>query len=231
MSIAVERIQAICFDVDGTLRDTDDQWVARVSGLLRPLGFMFPGRRTEAAARRAVMLIEDPGNLALYLADRAGLDNLAAAALSRLRARLARRRRLGLPPVPPPGIIPGVDEMLARLQGRFPLAIVSARGEHATRLFLDGNRLTPFFAAIATGQTTRYTKPFPDPLLWAASQLGVPPSACLMVGDTTVDIRAGRAAGAQTVGVLCGFGERSELLRAGADALLLSTADLPALFE
>jgi N-acetyl-D-muramate 6-phosphate phosphatase len=48
-----------------------------------------------------------------------------------------------------------------------------------------------------------------------------------MVGDTPIDIRAGRAAGAQTIGVLCGFGEREELLRAGADLILDSTADLP----
>jgi len=56
--------------------------------------------------------------------------------------------------------------------------------------------------------------------------MGVPPENCLMVGDTTVDIRAGRAAGAQTVGVLCGFGYREELERAGADAILNSTGEL-----
>ena len=47
-----------------------------------------------------------------------------------------------------------------------------------------------------------------------------------MVGDTTVDIRAGKAAGAQTVGVLCGFGQESELRRAGADLILPSIASL-----
>ncbi len=44
--------------------------------------------------------------------------------------------------------------------------------------------------------------------------------------DTTVDIRAGRAAGAQTVGVLCGFGHEKELRRAGADLILEQTAQL-----
>jgi phosphoglycolate phosphatase len=48
-----------------------------------------------------------------------------------------------------------------------------------------------------------------------------------MVGDTTVDIRAARAAGAQSVGVLCGFGERDELERAGANLILESTAQIP----
>ena len=49
-----------------------------------------------------------------------------------------------------------------------------------------------------------------------------------MIGDTTVDIRAGKAAGAQTVGVLCGFGEEGELRRVGADLILPSTADVEA---
>jgi phosphoglycolate phosphatase len=47
-----------------------------------------------------------------------------------------------------------------------------------------------------------------------------------MVGDTTVDIRAGVAAGAQTVGVLCGFGQRHELERAGANLILENTTEL-----
>jgi phosphoglycolate phosphatase len=56
--------------------------------------------------------------------------------------------------------------------------------------------------------------------------MGVAPESCLMIGDTTVDMRAGKSAGAQTVGVLCGFGEENELRRAGADAIFKSTADL-----
>ncbi len=49
-----------------------------------------------------------------------------------------------------------------------------------------------------------------------------------MIGDTAVDVQAGRAAGAQTVGVLSGFGEAYELEAAGADLILASVADLPA---
>jgi phosphoglycolate phosphatase-like HAD superfamily hydrolase len=47
-----------------------------------------------------------------------------------------------------------------------------------------------------------------------------------MVGDTVVDIHAGKRAGAQTVGVLCGFGTAGELQRAGADMILENTAEL-----
>jgi len=48
-----------------------------------------------------------------------------------------------------------------------------------------------------------------------------------MVGDTTVDVRSARRAGAIAIGVLCGFGEREELERAGAHLIISSPADLP----
>ena len=64
----------------------------------------------------------------------------------------------------------------------------------------------------------------PDPILFAARQMGVPPETCLMIGDTTVDMRAGKAAGAKTVGVLCGFGQEAELHHAGADLILATTS-------
>ena len=69
-------------------------------------------------------------------------------------------------------------------------------------------------------------KPHPEPILLAASRVGVPVEACLMVGDTRMDVLAGKRAGAQMVAVLCGYGERRELARAGADLILENTADL-----
>lgn len=47
-----------------------------------------------------------------------------------------------------------------------------------------------------------------------------------MVGDTTVDILAGRSAGAQTLGVLCGFGAEPELRKAGADEIAANPTGL-----
>ena len=47
-----------------------------------------------------------------------------------------------------------------------------------------------------------------------------------MIGDTTIDIRTGVAAGAQSVGVLCGFGTEDELRATGAELVLRTTSDL-----
>jgi phosphoglycolate phosphatase-like HAD superfamily hydrolase len=109
------------------------------------------------------------------------------------------------------------------------MAVVSARDELSTLTFLRRAGLRNYFGVVVTALSAPYTKPFPDPIRLAAHQLGVAPEACLMVGDTTADIRAGRAAGAQTVGVLCGFGQQAELKRAGADVIIPGTSDLRSL--
>lgn len=219
MAVDVSRIEALCFDVDGTLRDTDDQWVSRLANALHPVEFVFPRRDYKRIARRLVMGADDPANLALQLTDRLGLDNLA----NRMLQRMARAPRLLRTP---PTMIAGVREMLLRLKERYPMAVITARGHRATMEFLDGHALSPLFQVIVSGQTCRYTKPFPDPVLYAAKVMGVPPERCLMIGDTIVDIMAGKSAGAQTVGVLCGFGEEHELRQRGADLILPTTAVL-----
>jgi HAD superfamily hydrolase (TIGR01509 family) len=219
MPLNVEKIRLICFDVDGTLSDTDDLFVQKLSRILDPISFLFRGRDSRRFARRFVMWSEAPANALMGLTDTLGMDAEIIAVVEWLTRRRARPKKEFL-------LIPGVREMLQGLVGRYPLAVVSARDENSTRLFLDQFGLTSFFQVIVTGQTTRHTKPYPDPILYAAKTLALPPESCLMVGDTTVDIRAGIAAGTQTIGVLCGFGEQRELRRCGADMILYNTSEL-----
>ena len=218
MNLDTQRIRGLCFDIDGTLSDTDDQMVSRLARLIRPFRFLW--KDEVKAARRAIMAIETPGNWFISLPDRLGIDEY----LSPVTDFVVRR--LMTPGPAPHVIIPGVVEMLKELQAKFPLSIVSARGAQSSLHFLNAFDLARFFPVVATAQTCPHTKPFPDPVLWAAAQMGIPAESCLMVGDTVVDIRAGKAAGAQTVGVLCGFGSSQELMRAGADLILDHTADL-----
>jgi HAD superfamily hydrolase (TIGR01549 family) len=224
MPLNVEKIRAICFDVDGTLSDTDDVFVQKLERILRPIRFLFRDHDAQRAARRLVMWSEAPGNFLIGVPDTLHVDNEIAAVMEWLNRRRPRPMKNFL-------LIPGVKEMLQSLAARYPLAVVSARDDWSTRLFLDQFELTPFFQVIVTAQTAGHTKPYPDPILHAAKAMGVPPEACLMVGDTTVDIRAGVQAGAQTVGVLCGFGEEAELRRRGADMILAATPELAQVLE
>ena len=116
--------------------------------------------------------------------------------------------------------------MLKMLAARLTLGVVSARDERSSMAFIDQFDLSSLFKVVVTSQSVRHTKPYPDPMLYAAGKLNIAPGRCLMVGDTTVDIRAARLAGMQSVGVLCGFGREKGLRRAGADLILRSTADL-----
>jgi HAD superfamily hydrolase (TIGR01509 family) len=220
MPLEISRIRALCFDIDGTLSDTDDQYSQRLAGWLRPFQALLPAKDSQAAARRIVMAIESPGNVLFSLPDRLNIDDYLASLGSAL-LRLGRQKDH-----PQYMLIPGVKEMLARLSERYRLAVVSARGQRSSLVFLDQFGLRPFFQCVATARTCRHTKPYPDPILWAAQRMGVDPGACLMIGDTSVDIRAGKAAGAQTVGVLCGFGQEKELHRQGADLILPTTPHL-----
>jgi len=219
------RLRAICFDVDGTLRDTDDQFVMRLARLISPLASFTRARQPKDLARKIVMAIENPGNSLLSLGDRLGIDAL----MNRIGDWTYHPDPAG-PPRPAP-MIEGTYEMLKRLQPEFSLAIVSSRGQKVTMDFLNQHGLLPFFKFVATSQTCQHTKPWPDPIYRAAQELDVPVHACLMVGDTIVDIQAGKACGAQTAGVLCGFGDERELRAAGADLILASTTDLLAVLN
>lgn len=220
MPININRVRAICFDVDGTLSDTDDLFVHQLVKLLMPLRYIIPDREVYRLARKMVMFTEGPGNWAYSMADKLGLDDKIAAVGERFYA-------MGIGNSAQPfRIIPGVKEMLANLRDQYPLSIISGRGQKSTLRFLSQYELSNYFSAIATGQTCLHTKPYADPIEWAALRMGIPASSCLMVGDTVVDILCGKNAGAQTVGVLCGFGERKELVRAGADQILENTSQL-----
>lgn len=215
MSLDLSRIKALCFDVDGTLSDTDDLYAKRVSPFLPRAIFSDP----DQAARRLVMWVEAPGNALLGFADKVGVDDEMGTVIDWMSRHQTNTLKKFM-------LIPGVDTLLATLKGRYPMAVVSARHEKSTMRFLEQFDLVKYFDAIVTGLSAPRTKPFPDPIFLAAEKMCVRPQECLMIGDTTVDIRAGKSAGAQTVGVLCGFGEEDELRAMGADLILSNTHEL-----
>jgi HAD superfamily hydrolase (TIGR01509 family) len=215
MPLNSSSIKALCFDVDGTLSDTDDLYTKKAAKFMPRFLFRDP----EHAARRFVMWVEAPGNALLGLADTLHLDDEMVAVINWLSRHRRHSSKEFL-------LIPGVDEMLKQLHGRYPMSVVTARDEKGTMAFLERFDLVQYFDVIVTGLSAKHTKPYPDPVLLAAEKMNVPPENCLMIGDTTVDIRAGKSAGAQTVGVLCGFGEEPELRKMGADLILEDTTKL-----
>ena len=221
MSIDTARVGAILFDVDGTLRDTDDQYVARVAALLRPMRWLLPERDQVKAARWLVMRFEGPVNRLIGLADKLGLDGALHKFFDWASPRRSERHQAHF------ALVPGAQKTVEILAQHFPLGVVTTRGADSTRAFLAATELAQHFPVVIDGLSTQYGKPAPDPVIRAAQQLGVAVENCLMVGDTVVDVLAAKAAGAQAVGLLSGFGEEEELVAQGADLLLPSVAELP----
>ena len=209
-------IEAVLFDLDGTLMDTDDQTVKALEGRLSRLRWPSPRRM----ARRIVMRSETPANWLMTLLDILGLDRWPVALSTWYRLRT------GGPAQPVFSAIAGMKAVLSSLHARYRLGIVTTRSAQDAAAFLNQYGIIELFDVVVTRESTKRLKPHPAPILYAADALGLAPQQCVMVGDTTVDMAAARRAGAWAVGVLCGFGEREELKRAGAHLLLESTADV-----
>jgi N-acetyl-D-muramate 6-phosphate phosphatase len=106
----------------------------------------------------------------------------------------------------------GVDRLInTLLAAGLPWGVVTNKGERFTVPLMQAMPLFDSAAAVICGDTTPHAKPHPAPLLEAARRMGLPPSACLYVGDDLRDILAGRAAGMRTVAATYGY------LGAGAD--------------
>lgn len=224
MTFDPTRVKAICFDVDGTLSDTDDNYVARVEHALRGVRKLFPRYNLHAAARWLVMVTETPANAVYHWLDMGSLDDDFA----RLYEHLIRRRRTVKRAF---WLMMGAGDLLTDLSSRYPLSIVSARDEFSTRAFVDQFLLEKFFRVMVCSQTCEHTKPYAEPVLYAAAQMQIAPENCVMIGDTTVDILAGKRAGAQTIGLLCGFGSERELQKAGADLIVKDLIELRKIFK
>ena len=214
-----EDIEAVLFDLDGTLMDTDDLAVASLARYLTPLSVFFSINPT-ALARRLVMWAETPGNALMTFFDAIGLDDNVFAIGDTLR----RWRGLYAPPDLP--LIPGTDATLHELSRRYRMAIVTTRGRRDAEAFLAQHSLAHLFELVVTRESTHRLKPHPEPIRFAAKKLGVSPRRCALVGDTATDVRSARAAGAWAVAILSGFGERDELERAGAHLVLESVTQM-----
>ena len=216
-------VEAVLFDLDGTLVETDNRWAANIEDRLRPLQKVFPWLDPHALARWLVMAIETPSNYVIWALERVGLDSPLLGLADHVRRSKGLATREGSEAVKES------RELLEDLQGRYKLAVVTTRARPEAHAFLEQLGLAAFFQVVITRQDVLHLKPHPEPVRLAAQRLHVSPERCIMVGDTVPDVRAARRAGAWAVGVLSGFGERAEIERAGAH-LILDRAALLALY-
>jgi phosphoglycolate phosphatase len=127
-------------------------------------------------------------------------------------------------------LIPGTSEMLKQISvAGMKLGMVTSTPKNNMKEKLlplkDANRLH-LFEAIIKAEDAPQKKPAKDPLLLCADQLDVPAGKCVYLGDMRTDIRAGKAAGMKTIGVLSGFDTYQGLMAEHPDAVINSIAQL-----
>lgn len=170
-------IRAIIFDVDGVLLDSFEANFEFFQNLMTRAGYRAPTKDEY-----------------LPLFHRTLRDTVQI--LTGLKSEAEIKRICDLIDVvgnQPPIITAGAPKVIKDLSREYALAVVTSRNK-AYAYEPPLNALEPFFkATVAYEDTTRH-KPDPEPLLLAASQLGVRPEECVYVGDVENDLTAARAA-------------------------------------
>lgn len=125
-------------------------------------------------------------------------------------------------------LFPGMDELLASLEARrIAWGVVTNKFERFARPLIEGLGLGSRAAVVVGGDTCPRPKPFPDPLLFAAAVMGVAPMRTLYVGDDERDVQAARAAGMPVI--VAGYGYLGDGLPAsmwGADSIVASVEEI-----
>lgn len=129
--------------------------------------------------------------------------------------------------------IPNISETLEKLAKKAALAVVTMRYVPKRKVIeeLETLCLAKFIKHVVTATDNYRPKPSPEALTSAAQELNVPTGECAVVGDSVVDVRAGKAAGTMTVAVLSGIYSHDELMMEKPDLVLESLNELPDFIE
>ncbi|MCB8748680.1 HAD-IA family hydrolase [Rhodoferax sp. U2-2l] len=210
-------IQAVLFDLDGTLIDSAPDLGAaadlmRTTRGLPPIALSAYRPMAGAGARGMLGIAFD------MTPEHPDFLSMREEFFSNYEQRLTQNTL----------IFPGVTELLGDLVQRGTRwGVVTNK---SARFTLPLTRAMPLFASAGTiisGDTTVHAKPHPLPLLEAARQLQVAPERCVYVGDDERDIVAGLAAGMKTVAVTYGYlGQKSDTSQWGAHVTINSPHEL-----
>ncbi len=132
-------------------------------------------------------------------------------------------------------LIPGTADILTRVaKSGLTIAIVTSTPQKSLPpkiVPLVDAGIHHFFDEIITSDDTTRRKPAADPLIECLKRLGIAPEESVYVGDTRVDIKAGKAAGTKTIGVLTGFDDFESLQGEHPDAIIASITGLPSVLR
>jgi HAD superfamily hydrolase (TIGR01509 family) len=182
-------IDAVIFDLDGVLLDTEELWDEVREDLARERG----GRWSDRA--QADMMGMSSTEWSRYMHDVVGLaeppEEISREVVHRMLDRYAEQ----LP------LIDGAIEAVERVAARWPLGLASSSNRELIDRALEVSGLARYFRATVSSEEVERGKPAPDVYLEAAQRLSVEPARCAAVEDSASGIRSAHAAGMRVVAI------------------------------
>jgi HAD superfamily hydrolase (TIGR01509 family) len=207
-------IEAVVFDLDGVIVDSEHVWDAAREALARERG----GRWHEGAQQD--MMGMSSVEWSRYMHDVIGLKDPPEEISAEVARRLEATYREELP------LIDGATEAVARLAERWPLAVASSSNRPIIDLVLELSGLDRFFRATVSSEEVSRGKPAPDVYLEAARRLGADPERSAAVEDSRSGILSARAAGMRVVAIPNMRFPPGEEALAAADVVIPSIGEL-----
>jgi HAD superfamily hydrolase (TIGR01509 family) len=205
---------AVVFDLDGLLLDTEQVWDEVREGLVRERG----GRWHDRA--QADMMGMSSTEWSRYLHEELGLAEPPGELNRIVVERMEDRYRQQLP------LVDGAAEAVRRLAGRWPLGLASSSNRPLIDLALDLMGVAELFRATVSSEEVDRGKPAPDVYLEAARRLGVKPENVVAVEDSASGIRSAKGAGIGVVAIPNAHFPPPEEVLELADVRLDSLAEL-----
>ena len=224
-------IDAVIVDLDGTMVDTLDDFCAALNGMLADLPAPYATHRVdrptvaELVGKGSEHLIKN----VLALADRATGNTVDVEAAVSLQAQAWQHYQRHYRAIngQHATVFPGVQAGLADLQARgLKLACLTNKPFEFAVLLLKAKGLDRYFEHTFGGDSFAFKKPHPLPLLKTCEALGSPPARTLMIGDSSNDAQAARAAGCPVLLVTYGYNHGEPIRAVDADGFTDSLASL-----
>jgi HAD superfamily hydrolase (TIGR01509 family) len=209
-------IEAVVFDLDGVLLDSEQVWDEAREQLAKERG-----GRWHDSAQRDMMGMSSP-EWSAYMHDTIGLPEPPEEINREVVERLTSLYREHLP------VIPGAREAVERLARRWPLGLASSSNRELIDLVLDLLGVSRLFEATVSSEEVARGKPAPDVYLEAARRLGADPAVSAAVEDSHNGILSAKAAGMRVIAIPNGRFPPGEDALAEADVVLDSLAGLTA---
>jgi HAD superfamily hydrolase (TIGR01509 family) len=206
-------IEAVVFDLDGVLLDTEEVWDEARREIAEERG-----GRWRADAQQAMMGMSSP-EWSRYMHDVIGVPDSPDRISEEVVERLAELYRRQLP------LVDGAVGAVRRIGADWPLGIASSSNRPLIDLFLELTRMRELFRATVSSEEVAQGKPAPDVYLEAALRLEVAPGRCAAIEDSENGIRSARSAGMRVVAI------PNRVFPPGPEALTMADVVLDSLDE